>query len=100
MPQYQTRNGYQDSGEEIAKETVLYAALVAQVELLMGGELTHSSSRLLEKRGWGLLLERKPGEEEAIAALLDQLPSTARTWLGDSLESVSQLTHGRTVAMS
>ena len=39
-----------------AKESVSYPALVAQVELLTGGELMHSCSRRLADRGWGLLI--------------------------------------------
>ena len=39
------------------EETVKYAALVSQVELLTGGELMHGCSRRLEKGGWGLKIE-------------------------------------------
>ena len=37
-----------------ASETVRYAALVLQVELLVGGEINHGSARALSDRGWGL----------------------------------------------
>ena len=50
-PRFQTRDGYSSVGADIAKENVLYQALVLQVELLVGGELRHSSARLLEVRG-------------------------------------------------
>ena len=72
LPQFQTREGYADSGADIAKETVRYEALVAQVELLQGGELTFSSSRVLEKRGWGLLVTEAvagPAADEAAAVV-------------------------------
>ena len=46
-----------EQGPHAAKDTVLYAALKQQVELLAGGELTHSSSRRLSVGGWGLLID-------------------------------------------
>ena len=52
LPQFQTPNGYSDSPvPNIAKEQVRYEALVLQVELLVGGELTHGSARTLHDRG-------------------------------------------------
>ena len=45
------------------EESVRYSALVLQVELRNGGELTHSSARMLSGRGWGLLVE--PAEQLA-----------------------------------
>ena len=62
VPQYQTRNGYCDSPGKPAHEVIPYAALVLQVELLKGGELTHGSSSCLESRGWGLLITNLPSE--------------------------------------
>ena len=38
----------------IMKDSITYAALVLQVELLSGGELIHSAARTLSDRGWGL----------------------------------------------
>ena len=59
VPQFQTRNGYSDlPSASLAKEIILYAALVKQVELLQGGELTHGDARSLSKGGWGLLLDQ------------------------------------------
>ncbi len=40
-----------------AEACVQYAALVSQVELLIGGELTHGCSRKLSDRGRGLAKE-------------------------------------------
>ena len=54
----------------IARDTILYAALKQQVELLTGGELQHSSARRLSDGGWGLLID----ETEAIH-LLEQVRS-------------------------
>ena len=52
LPLYQTANGYvTEVGPTIAKETVRYEALVSQVELLHGGELSHGSTRRLSDRG-------------------------------------------------
>ena len=55
-PLYQTPMGYTLVPGNPAKESVLYPALVAQVELLTGGELMHSCARRLADRGWGLLI--------------------------------------------
>ena len=41
---------------DVEKESVRYEALVSQVELYTGGELTHGSARRLSDRGWGLLI--------------------------------------------
>ena len=56
-PSYQTTFGETTvPGPLIVKRTVEYAALVQQVELLSGGELTQGSARCLANRGWGLLI--------------------------------------------
>ena len=46
------------SNVAIAQEVIKYEALVQQVELLAGGELTHGSARRLLDRGWGLYINR------------------------------------------
>ena len=90
----------------------MHQAVVLQVELLVGGELTHGSARLLEMRGWGLLVDY---ESEEAAALADEgvgascaAPVVAgagpsgldvATRLGDSLEMVSRLSQGRGVGV-
>ena len=57
QPLFQTTEGYTEKvSSNIAKETVKYESLVAQVELLAGGELTYSCSRRLSERGWGLYM--------------------------------------------
>ena len=87
LPQFQTREGYADEGTDMAKETVRYEALVAQVELLQGGELTQSSSRLLEKRGWGLLVNER---EQDQAAMMSQGGATgAGSSVGGAGPSIS-----------
>ena len=53
------------AGHPPAKDIVRYQALVLQVELRQGGELTYSSSRTLSDRGWGLSVE----PEEALQFL-------------------------------
>ena len=59
-PYYQTNAGYSlEPGPDEAKETVRYDALVSQVELLTGGELTQGCARRLSERGWGLLICEK-----------------------------------------
>ena len=68
LPQYQTPGGgYVDDaeGRPVAKGTVRYEALVLQIELLVGGELSHVSSRQLSDRGWPL----KVAPEEGLAHL-------------------------------
>ena len=46
-----------DPSSRGVEESVRYSALVLQVELLVGGELTHSSAPTLSNRGWGLCVE-------------------------------------------
>ena len=41
-----------ESTSTIMKDSIAYSALVLQVELLAGGELTHGSARTLLDRGW------------------------------------------------
>ena len=43
--------------ERVLEESVRYSAMKLQVELLVGGELTHGCARTLSDNGWGLLLE-------------------------------------------
>jgi hypothetical protein len=58
-PRYRTEAGdlSTDPSPRQAEETVRYSALVLQVELLRGGELTYGSARTLSDRGWGLRVE-------------------------------------------
>ena len=46
-----------EAKDKKAEATVLYAALVLEVELLSGGELVHGAARTLSDRGWGLKME-------------------------------------------
>lgn len=56
-PLYQTPTGYTLTPGKEAIERISYAALVLQVELLSGGELSHRSASSLRKGEWGLFLE-------------------------------------------
>ena len=82
LPCYQTPEGYSlEAGPQIAKETVRYEALVSQVELLVGGELTAGSARRLSDRGWGLLMS----EEDTVA----YIRQAGKGWCSDSSCTVS-----------
>jgi hypothetical protein len=79
LPQYQTPEGYSTTATASpeARETVRYEALVLQVELLRGGELTYGSARTLSNRGWGLqmsLEDRLAGLREAARLYRDWPP--------------------------
>ena len=56
-------------GHPTLKAQVRYQALVLQVELLAGGELTYGSSRTLSNRGWGLMLEEEEDPDLAAPGL-------------------------------
>ena len=114
LPQFQTRDGYADEGEEPAKETVRYDALVLQVELLVGGELRYGSARSLQRRGWGLLIDKRPSDVDsylgevcsalgAAPAAKNAGPSPASgaplTGLGGKLELLAKLVQGRLVSV-
>ena len=58
-PYFQTPFGYTlVPNPRVARESVLYSALVLQVEILAGGELAQGSLRRLSDRGWGLLAKK------------------------------------------
>ena len=68
IPQFQSGKGYTDvPTATVAKERVSYHALKFQVEFMPGseGQLTHYSSRVLQKGHWGLKIE----ERETLAYL-------------------------------
>ena len=83
--QYQSPEGYTSTvGPILAEETVRYEAIVAQVERLTGGELTHGSARRLSDRGWGLLLKQ---DEACAAESVRLILSTPRAYYSDAYES-------------
>ena len=59
LPLYTTEEGDVtiEPTDKVLEEAVRHSAMVLQVELLVGGELTHGCSRTLSDNGWGLLLD-------------------------------------------
>ena len=93
-----------------AEVTVLYPALVLQVELLSGGELTHGSARTLSDRNWGLEMEvveevayfrtvGEVGDRVASVAPPPQIPRGVATNLGPGCEDVIKASRGRRVRL-
>ena len=58
-PPETTEQEEKDAVHRFTAARAALAALVATVELYVGGELAHGSSSLLSKRGWGLRMERE-----------------------------------------
>ena len=123
-PYFQTPNGYTATpGPEVAKQSVRYEALVSQVKLMSGGELSHSCARRLSEGGWGLLVEeneslrwlceiRQDGKERVLmlaqgnGCSFPSLPGTGSspggmsTYMGNTLESWTKASGGRRFDLS